>query len=156
MLPYRPNVSMLLFNSEWNLFLGARSDNPKEWQFPQGGVEDNDEKASVIRELEEELGVLAKDLKIITKCEHIHSYDFTVTPEPYKHKWRGQEQSYWVVEFKGLDASINLQTDHPEFIEWKWTRAEEVKLHVPSYRYEGYEKALDEFLNLRDYYTASR
>ena len=38
----------------------------------------------------------------------------------WKGKYRGQKQKWFILKFTGKDEEINLETDHPEFIEWKW------------------------------------
>ena len=38
---YRPNVAMVVLNSK-NKVLICRRTNTKTWQFPQGGVDDNE------------------------------------------------------------------------------------------------------------------
>ena len=42
-LPLRIGVGIVLLNSENNIFVGKRIDNPKNsWQMPQGGVDQNE------------------------------------------------------------------------------------------------------------------
>ena len=38
----------------------------------------------------------------------------------WKGKFRGQKQKWFIVKFTGSDDEINLNTKHPEFIEWRW------------------------------------
>ena len=38
----------------------------------------------------------------------------------WKGKYRGQKQKWFIVKFTGSDNEININTKHPEFIEWKW------------------------------------
>ena len=41
-------------------------------------------------------------------------------------KFRGQKQKWFVVKFTGKESEINLNTKHPEFIEWKWVEMHEL------------------------------
>ena len=38
----------------------------------------------------------------------------------WKGKFRGQKQRWFITRFLGNDNEINLDTRHPEFIDWKW------------------------------------
>ena len=38
----------------------------------------------------------------------------------WKGKYRGQKQKWFIMRFLGNDDDINLKTDKPEFLEWKW------------------------------------
>ena len=38
----------------------------------------------------------------------------------WKGKYRGQKQKWFIARFLGEDDEINLNTKHPEFIDWKW------------------------------------
>ncbi|MBU2166265.1 MAG: NUDIX domain-containing protein, partial [Alphaproteobacteria bacterium] len=51
---YRPNVGVVVFNAEGRVWLGRRigTPDPWNWQFPQGGVDkDEDLEAAARREL---------------------------------------------------------------------------------------------------------
>ena len=38
----------------------------------------------------------------------------------WKGKYRGQKQKWFIMRFLGNDDDINLKTDKPEFLDWKW------------------------------------
>ena len=59
-LQYRPNVGIVIFNSDKNIWIGKRLDNnTKEgWQLPQGGIDYQEEPLdAAIREVYEETGI---------------------------------------------------------------------------------------------------
>lgn len=146
-LPYRPNVCILLFNSEKKLLLGERNRSPGVWQFPQGGVEfDRSIEDNVIREIEEELGIPQTALEIVGCLKARNRYDFDPVPEYARGIWRGQDQTYWVVRFTGEDSQIDVATPDPEFSAWGWFSESEVRTRAEPKRMSGYEKALAEFL----------
>ncbi len=145
-LPYRPNVCMLVYNPQRQLWIGERY-GCDTWQFPQGGVKaDTDLKGNVIREVCEELGLQHRHLGAIEQLQATHRYDFLHTPPRWKHRWRGQEQTFWTVEFLGQDQDIRLDRHHPqEFSRWSWCPPEEVLQRVEPIRRAGYVQPLEEF-----------
>ena len=145
-LPYRPNVCILLFNSDRQLLLGERNGTPGAWQFPQGGVElDQSIEGNVLREIEEELGLAAHLVEIVGCMKARNRYDFENPPEYAKGVWRGQDQTFWVVKFLGIDADLNVNTANPEFSAWCWCSVAEVRSKAEKRRLGGYEAALREF-----------
>jgi putative (di)nucleoside polyphosphate hydrolase len=150
-LPLRPNVCMLVYNTKGKLFLGERYGEPGHWQFPQGGAESRYTlRQNVFRELREELGLKKRSIGKITKLESTHEYEWR-TPPRYAHKkWRGQKQTFWLVEFVGTDSDIDLTThNEPEFASWRWCSVAEVKRSAAPFRLAGYKGPLREFLELK-------
>lgn len=148
-LPLRPNVCMLVYSSDYRLFLGARSGVSGVWQFPQGGVElEQSLEENVIRELEEELGIERHHIGAIQKLEATNEYDFAKPPDYAKGRWRGQSQTYWVVKFTGKNRDIDVSRRDKEFSDWKWATPNEVREIAEPRRLGGYEKALREFEQL--------
>lgn len=144
-LPFRPNVCMLVYNQSRRLFLGERNGKPGVWQFPQGGAEEGlSPEENVLRELEEELGAAAPLFKIRTQLKSRHEYEFEVVPEYARGKWRGQSQTFWLVEFLGTDLDIVLDRNEPEFMGWRWCTIEEVKALAEPKRVAGYLNPLKE------------
>ncbi|RIL11965.1 MAG: RNA pyrophosphohydrolase [Proteobacteria bacterium] len=148
LLPLRPNVCMLILNKERKLFLGERLGEPGVWQFPQGGVDTGQSlEENVLRELEEELGAPRARFRILRKLSATHQYDWGTTPAYAIGRWRGQSQTFWLVEFLGTDSEINLSKNDPELSDYKWCTIDEVRKLAEPKRLIGYEAALKE---LRD------
>lgn len=148
-LPLRPNVCMLIVNTDSKLFLGERYDTPGTWQFPQGGIEDHlSEEENVLRELKEEVGVEAEMLQIIAKLKTRNDYDWKTPPDYAVGRWRGQSQSFWVVKFLGKDEHISLEGQEPEFMAWRWCTIDEVLSLADPIRLDRYRSALLEFSQL--------
>ncbi len=146
LLPLRPNVCMLVFNKAGKLFLGERHREAGVWQFPQGGVEAQYSlEENVIRELEEELGVKPNQVKIVKKLNATHDYEFGNPPAYAMKKWRGQSQTFWLVEFLGADTDIRVDQQNPEFSNWKWCSVSEIYDLAESKRLPGYANPLKEF-----------
>mgnify|MGYP001359039848 CR=1 FL=1 len=121
-LPMRTGVGIIVLNSNNQVFVGKRKDNPGDkWQMPQGGVDEGEDFISAMkRELFEETSI--QNIKIIKEISQIYHYEL---PEKligviWKGKFRGQKQKWFITKFLGNDSEINLNTKHPEFIDWKW------------------------------------
>ncbi|MCB0332036.1 MAG: NUDIX domain-containing protein [Bdellovibrionales bacterium] len=150
-LPLRPNVCMLVFNNQMKLFFGEREGSPGVWQFPQGGVGKSPSlEQAVLRELYEELGAEEDSFCIIRQLRATNSYEWEETPGHFEGKWRGQTQTFWLVEYLGEDSDIRLDRFVPEFMNWKWCNTHEVREMAEPVRLTGYMLALREF---EDYCT---
>ena len=121
-LPLRHGVGMIILNKENKVFVGKRKDNPVDkWQMPQGGVDKGENYiAAMKRELFEETSI--KNIKILKEVNRIYEYELpdNLVGIIWKGKFRGQKQKWFITKFLGEDSEINLNTKHPEFIDWKW------------------------------------
>jgi putative (di)nucleoside polyphosphate hydrolase len=151
-LPLRSGVGIVILNKNDQVFVARRIDNSKNfWQMPQGGVDKNEDYlAAAYRELKEETSI--KNVDLVGELDGLISYELPkhLLGIIWKGKYRGQEQKWFVVRFLGNDSEININTEHPEFCEWKWVELENItdlvvdfKLHV----YEDVKKKVREILN---------
>jgi putative (di)nucleoside polyphosphate hydrolase len=138
---------MLVYNSKGKLFLGERKNRQGHWQFPQGGAEEQYSlRENVKRELAEELGLSRRAIGRIVKLQSTHEYDWEKIPAYARGRWRGQSQTFWLVEFVGEDSDIALDAYHdPEFSSWKWCAPRTVRRFAAPQRLPGYEAPLREF-----------
>ncbi|MDA8822358.1 RNA pyrophosphohydrolase [Candidatus Pelagibacter bacterium] len=145
-LPMRNGVGIILLNSKNQVFVGKRKDNPGDkWQMPQGGVEDGEDFLSAMkRELQEETSV--KNITIIKEIKRIYEYELpkNLLGIIWKGKFRGQKQKWFITKFTGRENEINLNTEHPEFIEWKWIDVEKLPNVIVEFKKELYLKLLKE------------
>ena len=91
-------------------------------------------KKPALRELEEETGVSRDLVRIEAENEDWLAYDLPLEllDKLWGGKYRGQEQKWFRMRFLGSDAQVNIETDHPEFVEWKWIdQSEMVDAIVP-------------------------
>ncbi len=147
-LPYRKGVGIILLNKDDAVFVGKRIDTRSEaWQMPQGGIDEgeNPEQAAY-RELQEETGV--SQASIIAESKDWYHYDLpeALVPNIWGGKFRGQQQKWFVMRYEGTNSDINIQTEHPEFNEWKWQRLEYLPELIVPFKRPLYQALLDEFL----------
>jgi putative (di)nucleoside polyphosphate hydrolase len=147
-LPYRPCVGVMLANRDGHVFVGQRIDNPgPAWQMPQGGVDEGETpRDAALRELWEETGVPADKVEIVAETAGWVPYDLPhdLVPKLWKGRFRGQEQKWFLMRFTGEDADVNIDTEHPEFSEWRWLPPEELAGAIVPFKRAVYETVLAE------------
>jgi len=145
-LPMRNGVGVILLNDKNQVFVGKRKDNPGDkWQMPQGGVETGEDFTTAMRrELYEETSI--KNIRIIKEINQIYEYELprSLIGKIWKGKFRGQKQKWFIVKFMGQINEINLNTNHPEFIEWKWIDAQFLPEIIVEFKKDLYFNLLKE------------
>ena len=141
-LPLRTGVGIVVLNKKNQIFLAKRIDNPKNfWQMPQGGVDKGEDfYAEAVRELEEETSI--KTVKLIKEIDGLTTY---LLPDHlvgiiWKGKYKGQKQKWFVVRFEGEEDEININTKHPEFLDWKWVNVENLTDEIVKFKFHVYKK----------------
>ena len=147
-LPLRLGVGIVLLNNKNQILVGKRIDNPRNsWQMPQGGVH-KDEKFLIAakRELEEETGV--KTVKLIKELDEWFIYDLppNLLGKIWKGKYRGQRQKWFIMKFTGKNNEINVNTENPEFSDWRWIDIEDLTKVAVTFKINVYKK-IEEKLN---------
>ena len=121
-LPLRNGVGIIVLNKDNKILVAKRIDNSKNfWQMPQGGVDEGEDFLSAAyRELEEETSI--KNVELIKELDGMLTYELPthLLGKIWKGKYRGQKQKWFIMRFLGNDDDINLKTDKPEFLDWKW------------------------------------
>ena len=143
-LPMRSGVGIIILNNKNQVFVGKRKDNPGDkWQMPQGGVDKGENFITAMkRELYEETSI--KNIKIIREIKQMYEYELpkNLIGIIWKGKFRGQKQKWFIIRFLGLDDEINLETEHPEFIEWKWIPVDSLPEVIVDFKRNLYLKLL--------------
>tara|TARA_B100000029_G_scaffold42797_1_gene39728 strand:- start:987 stop:1463 length:477 start_codon:yes stop_codon:yes gene_type:complete len=149
-LPLRMGVGIILLNSNNEVFVGKRIDNPKNsWQMPQGGVDKNENFIEAAkRELEEETGI--KSVKIIKELSGWFEYDLPkyLLGKLWNGKYKGQKQKWFIMKFTGENNEINVKTKNPEFSNWKWIKPAELPDIAVSFKLDIYKKLKEEINSL--------
>ncbi len=144
---YRPNVGIILTNHASKL-LWARRIGQNAWQFPQGGIHrDETPEQAMYRELEEEVGLEAEDVRIIGNTSGWLHYDL---PSHLVRRERtplyiGQKQVWFMLRLLSDDARVRLDLSRkPEFDHWRWVDYWEPVAEVIEFKREVYIQALRE------------
>ena len=140
---YRKNVGIVVCK-KGKVLLCARADSKDfQWQFPQGGIENNEDiiKAGK-RELFEETGITS--VKLIYCLPFSIKYDF---PKRYNSIYdvNGQDQHWVVFEFLGNDDEIRFDID-PNCIEFKafrWDNIDVAPDEIVDFKKEAYKKMVE-------------
>ena len=151
-LPLRTGVGIIVLNNNNQVFVGKRKDNPGDkWQMPQGGVDKEEDFITAMRrELIEETSI--KNIKILKEIQNMYQYELpnNLVGIIWRGKFRGQRQKWFITKFLGKDDEINLNTQHPEFIDWKWIDPKDLPEIIVDFKKELYLNLLKEINQVID------
>ena len=149
-LTLRSGVGVAVLNEKNQVFVAKRIDNPKNfWQMPQGGVDNKEEfYEAAIRELEEETSI--KSVSLIKEIDGLTTY---LLPNHlvgiiWKGKYKGQKQKWFIVRFDGEEKEININTNNPEFLDWKWVNIDNLTDEVVSFKIHVYKQIQKELYKI--------
>jgi putative (di)nucleoside polyphosphate hydrolase len=150
-LPYRLGVGLMIINAQKKIFVGKRieSKNQFAWQMPQGGIDAGETPSkAALREMYEEIG--CNKGEIIAETANWYCYDLPTNtiPKMWSGKYKGQKQKWFLVKFLGSDSEINIQTEHPEFLSWKWIKPHQLGSSVIQFKKPLYDSVFKEFKHL--------
>ena len=145
---YRPNVGIVICNRKGQV-LWAKRYGQNSWQFPQGGINDNESaEQAMYRELYEEVGLQPKDVKVLYASKHWLRYKLPKRLLRYDSKpvCIGQKQRWFLLQLVGDEKNINMNTTKsPEFDGWRWVSFWYPVRQVVSFKKDVYRKAMKEF-----------
>ena len=159
-LPLRLNVGIVLLNNKNKIFIAKRIDlndgilpnltnKEKFWQMPQGGIDINENFIEAAkRELAEETNV--KSVKLIKEVDGWLKYYFPpdLQKKIWNGKYAGQKQKWFIMRFEGNDNEINIKTENPEFLDWKWIQISKLVDIAIHFKVHIYKKLVEELNSL--------
>lgn len=144
---YRPNVGIIICSTEGKV-LWAKRIGQNAWQFPQGGIKDEETpEQALFRELKEEVGLDPQQVKIIGRTKGWLRY--RLPKKMVRHGKRpvciGQKQKWFLLQLLVDDAHIDVgATNHPEFDGWNWVSYWYPLGGVIAFKREVYRRAMTE------------
>lgn len=149
-LPYRKGVGIMLLDRGGRVFVARRIDMPSAaWQMPQGGIDAGETPLEAAwREMLEEIGTDRAEL--IAESRRWLRYDLPaeLAAQLWRGRFRGQEQKWFAFRFTGSDSDIDIETEHPEFLDWKWVEMAELPGLIVPFKRPLYESVVEEFARL--------
>ena len=143
-LPYRKNIGALIFKGDKYLLVQKIDWPDNFWKLPQGGIDDDEKKeTAILRELNEELGT--DKFNIIKHFPFTRQYDWDEENLKFANfRWRGQKQSFYLIEFVGDEINLNLK----ESKNYCWvTKDKLLKLiDIKHPLFKGYKKLVEKLL----------
>ena len=144
---YRPNVGIVICNRKGQV-LWAKRYGQNSWQFPQGGINDNETaEQAMYRELYEEVGLGKKDVKLLYSSKHWLRYKLPKRLLRYDSKpvCIGQKQRWFLLQLLVDEKSVDMNsTKSPEFDGWRWVSFWYPVRQVVSFKRDVYRRAMKE------------
>lgn len=146
---YRQNVAAVILSSshprECQFFVGQCCGMNNRWQFPQGGIDENETPyEALLRELQEEIGY--NDIEVLGEFPEWITYDFPKTKSTKMYPFDGQTQKYFLVRLKD-DTMIKLDAyEIPEFHKHRFMEYEDVFKRVTYFKRRVYRRVIDYFI----------
>ena len=138
---YRAGVGMVIRRHDGKILWCKRTEIDA-WQFPQGGIErDESPEAAMWRELQEEVGLSHRHVKLVQTIDQWLYYEF---PEELKMPYRGQKQIWFLLELLVDDKHINL-TAANEFDRWCWIDWWHPLEAIVAFKQDTYRRVLESF-----------
>ena len=147
---YRANVGIVLHNDAGQLFWCKRA-GQDAWQFPQGGITENESpEEALYRELREETGLTRDDVEIVASSREWLKY--RLPPHLVRRKCFpkciGQKQRWFLLRLIHEERVCLDASEKPEFDHWRWVDHEAPVNEVVSFKRNVYQRALDELIPL--------
>jgi putative (di)nucleoside polyphosphate hydrolase len=148
---FRPNVGIILCNQQRQLFWGRRV-GQNAWQFPQGGIkQDETPEQAMFRELEEEVGLQPHHVELLGATEDWLRYRL---PKRFiRHHCQplciGQKQRWFLLRVLCNETDFCLSNSpKPEFDHWRWVKYWHPLREVVYFKRKVYSRALEELAPL--------
>jgi putative (di)nucleoside polyphosphate hydrolase len=134
---FRAGVGAVIANSRGLILALERADISGAWQFPQGGLEKDEEPLpAALREVAEETAILSKDLQLTLINPELLAYELPPAARSTK-MGRGQVQYWFFFRFRGSDDVIDVHGGG-EFRCWQWMSFESLLEKVADFRKSVY------------------
>jgi putative (di)nucleoside polyphosphate hydrolase len=148
---YRYGVGIILVNDRREVFFAKRI-GMAAWQFPQGGMQENETpEQTMYRELKEEIGLEPEDVEILACTRRWLRYRLPgrLVRHYAKPLCIGQKQKWFLLRLANQQAVVNLSANNdPEFDSWAWVSYWYPLRQVVTFKRRVYVMALKEFAKI--------
>jgi putative (di)nucleoside polyphosphate hydrolase len=148
---YRFGVGIILVNDNRQVFFAKRIGMPA-WQFPQGGMQENETpEQTMFRELKEEVGLNPEDVQVLACTRRWLKYRLPqrLVRHYAKPLCIGQKQKWFLLRLVSDDSRIDLAANNsPEFDSWGWVSYWYPLKQVVTFKRRVYVMALKEFAKM--------
>lgn len=152
-LLYRPNVGIMIINTNKKVWLGLRSDahlyQDCATQMPQGGIDEGETpEQAAWREMYEEVGLTDKTAKLVAENPNWICYEFPdyVMKRMPESPYIGQRQKWFLFQLTGTDDDFNLHAcNYDEFSSFQWIDLEQIPNNVVEFKQNTYKQVVDYF-----------
>jgi len=144
---FRHGIVIVLTNENNQVFWAHRI-KQRGWQFPQGGLlEQESEEAAMFRELHEEVGLHPEDVQVIaaTKDPLFYRLPSYLVRSHLLPLCVGQKQRWYLLRLLGPETKIQFDTTNkPEFDAYRWVNYWVPTKSIVFFKRSVYKKALSE------------
>jgi len=146
---YRPVVVLVIRNKNLKFLLVQSVKGTKPWSFPQGGIENGEcPKDALFREIEEEVGILEANLKIISENFFYKKVDAPLNRKDKRGFTIGKAYYFTYCEYSGENELI---TQEEEINSYEWVDIERLSELLKLGRKEKLNMTLEALSNLELY-----
>ena len=148
---YRYGIGIILTNEKKQVFFAKRI-GMSAWQFPQGGMKEQETpEETMYRELKEEIGLNPSDVQILSQTRRWLRY--RLPHRLIRHYTKpiciGQKQKWFLLKLINQEAQFDLtHTTDPEFDAWEWVSYWYPLKQVVTFKRRVYVLALKEFAKI--------
>lgn len=148
---FRANVGIVLSDGQGQI-LWAKRVGQDAWQFPQGGIHSGETPEDALyRELYEEVGLEASDVRLLAKTQGWLRYRL---PQRFIRRHAkpvciGQKQKWFLLQLQGCPSRIRFDCgEKPEFDSWRWVNYWFPIHQIVDFKREVYRRALKELASV--------
>lgn len=156
---FRLGVGMIVANEAGQVLWARRIKQPA-WQFPQGGLNQNETlEQALFRELYEELGLEPFDVRLLG---HTKGWLYYWLPRHLRRSYLqplciGQKQKWFLLKLVSDPTKIRFNiTSSPEFDRWRWVPYWYPIKQVINFKRHVYRRALEELAPLVGVFSSHR
>ena len=146
---FRPNVGIVICNPQGRVLFAKRI-GQRAWQFPQGGIRQNESlEQALYRELDEEVGLGAEDVRVLHRTQDWLHYRLPKNYIRYNQDplCIGQKQKWFLLSLECDEGKIELaRHGAPEFDDWQWVSYWYPLNQVIEFKRDVYRRALKELV----------